>query len=158
MNALKRFIGSGFGSGLSPYAPGTAGSIAALIPIYFSFWFHPVFGPLLIVVLASLLTYWTTPACEKAWGEDPGSLVMDEFAGQALVFVSVSLTTSLQHDWKLILLGFVFFRFFDILKPLGINKLQKLHGATGVLLDDLLAGFYGLMCVKSLIFFFPDFF
>ena len=158
MNALKRFIGAGFGSGLSPVAPGTMGSLAALIPIYFSLFLHPLFGSLLIVVLGSLLTYYTTPACEAKWGEDPGSLVMDEFAGQAIVFISIPFSYTLGQDWLLLLIGFSLFRFFDILKPLGINRLQNLHGATGILLDDLLAGFYALICLKTLIFFFPDFF
>ena len=158
MNGFKRFIGAGFGSGYSPVAPGTIGSIVALIPIYFSFGLHPILGPLLVVILGSLFTYWTTPACEEKWGKDPGALVMDEFAGQAIVFVSVSLSTNLNQDWLLLLTGFILFRFFDILKPLGIYKLQNLSGATGILMDDLLAGFYALMCIKSLIFFFPDFF
>ena len=158
MNALKRFVGAGFGSGFSPVAPGTVGTLAALIPIYFSMWIHPIFGPTLVAVLSSALTYWTTPACEKAWGEDPGTLVMDEFAGQAIVFVSLPLTLNMKEDYLLIIAAFALFRFFDILKPLGINQLQKLPAATGILLDDLLAGFYALISLKTLIFFFPDFF
>jgi phosphatidylglycerophosphatase A len=50
------------------------------------------------------------------------------------------------------LLGFLLFRFFDILKPLGINKAQELKGAWGILTDDLLAGFYALISIKTLIF------
>lgn len=158
MNAFKRFIGAGFGSGFSPIAPGTLGSLVALIPVYFLLCWHPIWGPASIVMVASVLTYWVTPACEQAWGDDPSALVMDEFAGQALVFIGLKAGFSFTEDYLLLLLGFGLFRVFDILKPLGINQLQKFPGARGILLDDLLAGFYALICLKTLIFLFPDFF
>ena len=158
MTALQRFIGAGFGSGFSPVAPGTAGSLAALILIWFSLYLDLIWGPLLVAVIGSILTFWVTPACEDAWGEDPSKLVMDEFAGQAVVFISLPFTLSITHDYLLLLLGFGLFRLFDILKPLGIYQLQTLPGARGILLDDILAGFYALICLKTLIFIFPDFF
>lgn len=156
MNALKRFIGAGFGSGYSPIAPGTIGSLAAIVPVYFSALLDPIFGPLLLVTLFSLLSLWVTEACVEAWGDDPGKMVMDEFAGQALVFTSITLSFS-TDDWWIILSAFVLFRFFDILKPLGIYQLQKLKSGWGILTDDLLAGFYALLCLKSLIFLVTNF-
>lgn len=152
MKSLKLFIGSGFGSGLLPFAPGTMGSILALVPIYFilqtgNYYIIPAF-----VVVTSLLTLWVSIVCEEAWGKDPGKLVMDEWAGQALTFSSILLVGDIKFDALIILVGFVLFRLFDILKPLGINKLQKYHGGMGILLDDLLAGFYALICLKTLIF------
>ncbi|MEP1152318.1 MAG: phosphatidylglycerophosphatase A [Balneola sp.] len=153
MKSLKLFIGSGFGSGLIPFAPGTWGSILALLPIYFLITAGNIFLLITFTVLCSLLTYWVTPACEEAWGEDPGKLVMDEWAGLSLTFLGFSLVGDLKIDAILIISGFLLFRFFDILKPLGINKLQKYDGGTGILLDDLLAGFYALICLKTLIFF-----
>tara|TARA_R110002124_G_scaffold194258_3_gene361365 strand:+ start:8500 stop:8967 length:468 start_codon:yes stop_codon:yes gene_type:complete len=153
MKSLKLFIGSGFGSGLIPFAPGTWGSLFSLVPIYFilqtqNLYFLPIF-----VVISSLLTLWVSKACEEHWGEDPGKLVMDEWAGQALTFISISLVGDIKMDALTIATGFVLFRLFDILKPLGINKLQKYEGGVGILLDDLLAGFYALICLKTLIFF-----
>lgn len=152
MKSLKLLIGSGFGSGLLPFAPGTMGSILALVPIYFilqtgNYYIIPAF-----VIITSLLTLWVSKACEEAWGEDPGKLVMDEWAGQALTFSSILLVGDIKLDALTIIAGFTLFRLFDILKPLGINKLQKYHGGMGILLDDLLAGLYALICLKTLIF------
>jgi len=153
MKHLKIFIGSGFGSGLIPLAPGTWGSLFALVPIYFILNFGNLFLIPAFVILTSLLSLWVSSACEKHWGEDPGKLVMDEWAGQTLTFTTITLIGDLQFDLFILGLGFAFFRVFDILKPLGINKLQKLDGGIGILLDDLLAGFYALICLKTLIFF-----
>ena len=156
MSGFKRWIGAGFGSGLSPVAPGTAGSLLALIPAYFSIRIDPILGPLFLTVIFSLLSLWVTKACVEAWGEDPGKMVMDEFAGQTLVFISIpfSFTT---NDWWIVLSAFLFFRFFDILKPFGINKLQELKSGWGILMDDILSGFYALICLKTLIFFVQNF-
>lgn len=156
MNAIKRFIGSGMGSGFSPIAPGTAGSFVALIPAYLIVWIDPIFGPIILTLFFSLLSLWVTKACVEAWGDDPGTMVMDEFAGQSLVFTGVPLVFSIE-DWWVILAAFIFFRLFDILKPLGINNLQKLKNGWGILADDLLAGFYALICLKTLIFFVQKF-
>ena len=156
MIGLKQFVGAGFGSGFSPVAPGTIGSFFALIPAYFIAWIHPVLAPILLVIFFSALSLWVADTCINAWGDDPGKMVMDEFAGQSIVFISLPIHRSID-DWWLILSAFIFFRFFDILKPLGINKLQKLKNGWGILLDDLLAGFYALICLKTLIFIFEHF-
>ena len=153
MKSLKLFIGSGFGSGLIPYAPGTWGSFLSLVPIYFLMTTGIVFYLIGFLVLTCLLSLWVSPACIEEWGNDPGKLVMDEWAGQTLTFISISYTGILNTDLMTLGIGFILFRLFDILKPLGINKLQKYEGGTGILLDDLLAGLYALICLKSLIFF-----
>lgn len=152
MKSLKLFIGSGFGSGLLPFAPGTWGSLLALLPIYFLMKTGNIFLVPLFVFISSLLSLWVTSACVEQWGEDPGKLVMDEWAGQALTFISISSVGVLDSDLMILAFGFILFRIFDILKPLGINKLQKYEGGTGILLDDLLAGLYALICLKTLIF------
>ncbi len=156
MIGLKQFVGAGFGSGFSPVAPGTIGSFFALIPAYFIAWIHPVLAPILLVIFFSALSLWVADTCIDAWGDDPGKMVMDEFAGQSIVFIGLPIHRSIE-DWWLILAAFIFFRFFDILKPLGINKLQKLKNGWGILLDDLLAGFFALICLKTLIFIFEHF-
>ena len=158
MKQLKLFIGSGFGSGYFPVAPGTAGSLTAVVLMYFVLKADPITGTLLTVIIASLLTLWVSATCEEEWGEDPGKLVMDEFAGQALVFINTPLSGTLITDITILTAGFIFFRIFDIWKPLWINNVQKIGGGTGILLDDLIAGFYAFICLKSLIFAFPNFF
>lgn len=156
MKSLKLFLGSGFGTGFLPKFPGTWGSLFALIPIYYlvsldSLSFIPVF-----VLFTSLLTLWISNACEEEWGQDPGKLVIDEWAGQGVVFIGISFTGNLQTDLMILATGFIFFRVFDILKPLGINKLQESGERLGILADDLLAGLYALICLKTLIFVWPQ--
>lgn len=158
MKTLKLIVGSGFGSGYAPVAPGTAGSLLATLLMYPVLRTDPLFGPVIFTLLASGLTFWVSNACVEAWGEDPGTLVMDEFAGQSLTFLTISLTGILHTDLMLLATGFILFRIFDILKPIGINQAQKLGGAAGILLDDIIAGFYAFICLKTLIFVFPNFF
>lgn len=158
MKQLKLFIGSGFGSGYFPKAPGTAGSLVAAFLMYFVLGYNELIGPIIIVAFASILTLVVSKTCEEEWGEDPGKLVMDEFAGQALVFTTISLSGNLGIDILILGLGFFLFRVFDIWKPLGIHQIQKIGGGAGILLDDLLAGFYAFICLKSVIFAFPNFF
>ncbi len=151
MSGFKRFIGAGFGSGFSPIAPGTVGSLFALIPAYFALFIDPIITPLLLALFFSLLSLWVTQSCVEAWGDDPGKMVIDEFAGQTIVFISIPVTFT-PDDWWIILSAFILFRIFDILKPLGINKIQDLKNGWGILFDDILAGFYALICLKTLIF------
>lgn len=155
MNSFKRFIGAGFGSGYLPWFPGTWGSLAALIAIYTSTVFLPPDYIYLFAWISALLTLWVANACEEAWGKDPGTMVIDEWAGQAVVFFTIPLSGDLRNDILLLAVGFTLFRLFDILKPLGIKKVQNMPAGYGILLDDLLAGLYALICLKTLIFVWP---
>lgn len=157
MKALQRFIGVGFGSGLLPTFPGTWGSLAALLPIYFILLTNNIYLLLAFIVLCSLLTLWVSTACEEQWGKDPSKVVMDEWAGQAVCFISIYFASDMVYNLAVLGAGFILFRFFDILKPLGIKKLQKFEGGIGILIDDLLAGLYALICLKTLIFIWPNF-
>ncbi|RMH62100.1 MAG: phosphatidylglycerophosphatase A [Calditrichaeota bacterium] len=132
---LARLITSVLGLGLAPLFPGTVASFAATALLYFIQPAHIFLWS--GILLATLLTVWLTPLIESKKGRDPGEIVMDEWAGQWMAFILTG------HDSVMILLsGFLLFRIFDILKPLGINRLQQLPGGYGVVADDLLAGFY----------------
>lgn len=152
MQKLKPILGSFFYAGFLPNAPGTWGSFFALFPIYFIGIYTPWYGIVLFTILCSLITIWVSEECERVWGGDPSPLVMDEFAGQGMTFIAISFSASLSYNILLLVAGFVFFRFFDIKKPLGVNELQRLPGGFGILVDDLLAGFYAFLCLKALIF------
>lgn len=143
---LKYLIGTGFTSGrLIPKGPGTEGSLVALVLGSF-FWYH--LGPVSITVLfvASVVAgFWSAPWFIQTHGEDPGSFVMDEWAGQLLsmhIVWVLPVETSLQTTIILFAATFILFRFFDILKPIGIKRLEAIPGAIGIMADDLLAGFY----------------
>src|SRR5699024_7312254 len=152
MSKLKLIIGSFFYGGFLPNAPGTWGGFFALFFIYFIGINFPVWGIPIFVIVTSLLTLWVSKECEKVWGEDPSPLIMDEFAGQGMAFIGISLAFPALNVFLLLVLGFLLFRFFDIRKPLGVNKLQELPGVFGILVDDLLAGFYAWISLEILIF------
>jgi phosphatidylglycerophosphatase A len=135
---IKRFliytIGTGFGSGYIPVAPGTAGSLLALF-IFYIFPTDSVYW-LLICVLFFFVGVWSSSEIEKDKGEDPGLVVVDEIVGQwlALIFLPIS--------WITLLIGFILFRVFDIWKPYPINRSQKLKSGWGIMVDDVIAGVY----------------
>lgn len=134
------FIAYGFGSGLAPKAPGTFGTLAAL-PIYWLIQDWPVAIYLTFVVLAFIAGIWL---CQQAadWlnSEDPSGVVWDEIVGY-LVAMSYA-----PAGWQWILIGFVLFRFFDIVKPWPVSLAdKKLHGGLGIMLDDVVAGLYAAL-------------
>lgn len=144
---IKLLFGTLFGAGYLPKAPGTWGSLLTLPAVYLVALFFPFFGIPIFFITSCVLSLLCAPAAVEAYGEDPAQFVMDECAGQSLVFIASSFTLVAVNDLWTLAIGFMFFRFFDILKPLGIDKLQKLPGEIGILADDLLAGFYALVCV-----------
>jgi phosphatidylglycerophosphatase A len=95
-----------------------------------------VYLPLVTLIL-TVLGIWSGNGVEAIWGKDSSKVVMDEVVGM--------LVTVLFHPlgWKTILAGLFLFRIFDIGKPLGIRRTEKLPGGWGVMVDDILAGIYG---------------
>jgi phosphatidylglycerophosphatase A len=91
----------------------------------------------LITVLLTIAGIWSGNGVEAIWGKDSSKVVMDEVVGM--------LVTILFHPlgWKSILAGLVLFRIFDIAKPFGIRRTEKLPGGWGVMVDDIVAGVYG---------------
>lgn len=158
MDKLKYFLGTGFYSGLIPLAPGTAGSVVAVFIIFGFIYAQNEILLFPFILLSAAVTLWAASFFEDKFEEDPGIMVSDEWAGQALTFVTISFSTSVQANIIILLTGFMLFRFFDILKPLGIKKLQNLKSGWGILCDDLLAGLYALVCLKTLILLWPKFF
>lgn len=131
------FFAFGFGSGLAPKAPGTFGTLAA-IPIFLIIQDLPwlVYLSWLIVTFA-LGVFWCDRSSKQLGVHDHGGIVWDEFVGfWATMFMAPA-------GWAWVLLGFVLFRVFDILKPWPISWLdKKVHGGFGIMVDDLLAGIY----------------
>lgn len=136
----------GFGSGLSPRAPGTAGSLVAL-PLYV------LLAPLPLTLYAVLLAVlflagvWVTAQAETALAiHDHPGIVWDEIVGQlvALTLAPVSIVA--------LLLGFALFRLFDIWKPFPIRWLNNhVLGGWGIMLDDLAAGIAAALCLHGIL-------
>ncbi|MFU8813276.1 MAG: phosphatidylglycerophosphatase A [Balneolaceae bacterium] len=150
MKEIKHWLGIFFGAGLIPFGPGTWGSLAALPFIYAAAIAFPAGGAFLFAIAASLLSLYTADENIRRYGDDPPQFVMDEVAGQALVFSLISFSGSLPSDALLLAGGFVLFRLFDITKVLGISYVEQFRGKYGILWDDLLAGFYALLCLDVL--------
>lgn len=125
----------GFGSGLVPFAPGTAGSLVAAVA-YLAL--GRLAWPVQVAAIAvvSLLGTAAAARAERVWGEDPGRVVVDEVAGQWLALVALPPT------WGWMVAGFLLFRLFDITKPPPCRRLERLPGGFGVIADDLAAGGY----------------
>ena len=120
-------------------APGTVGSLAGVC--WFTVVFFPLgwFGYFLTLVLS---VYGAVELCGEAerrmFKSDPGEVVLDEFVAVPVCFLGLQPYLSASgYAWAVILAGFLLFRIFDVLKPLGINRLQDLPGGVGVVADDL---------------------
>ncbi|MFC6633050.1 phosphatidylglycerophosphatase A [Microbulbifer taiwanensis] len=133
----------GFGSGLSPRAPGTFGTLAAI-----PFWWlladlSPGWYLGLVIVSALVGCYLCGAAAEKLGVHDHGGIVWDEFVGYWLTMFMAP------AGWGWALYGFVLFRIFDIAKPPPIRWAdQKVHGGVGIMLDDILAGIFAALVLQ----------
>lgn len=137
----------GFGSGLAKKAPGTFGTLAA-IPFFLLLqnlsW--PIYVSWLLVTFA-LGVLWCDRSSKALGVHDHGGIVWDEFVG---FWITMFMAPT---GWVWILIGFVLFRFFDILKPWPINWLdKKVHGGFGIMIDDVLAGIYALIVLQLIAF------
>jgi phosphatidylglycerophosphatase A len=138
------WIASVGGVGLSPIAPGTAGSLVACLVVW---WLHPSTAALSwLIVGGTLLAVLVTPGAERIAGRsDPGLIVIDEVVGMWITLLAIPQTVA----WMAV--GLFFFRLFDIWKPYPIRPLERIRSPWGVVLDDLGAGCYGFCIVHSLI-------
>ena len=137
-------IATGFGSGFSPFAPGTAGALLAtalwLLLSYFVPFQYMFAITAFLIIIFTIAGIRAANAVEPVWGEDPSRVVVDEMVG-----VWIPLLVVPEGNLWYVLASFVLFRLFDIFKPLGIRKMESLKGGLGVMMDDILAGLYSLI-------------
>jgi phosphatidylglycerophosphatase A len=138
-------LATGFGSGLSPVAPGTVGTLASLLLFIFV---QDTTWPLLaICVVGFFVGIWLCErTSEKLGVHDHGGIVWDEFIGMwiTLLWVPLSLGT--------LAIAFVLFRLFDILKPWPIGYLDKrVQGGLGIMIDDVIAGVFANVCLQLIL-------
>lgn len=134
----------GFGSGASPKAPGTVGTVVAVLlylPLSLLSW--PLY--LLVLVAATLLGVWLCEVTARDLGvHDHGGIVWDEFVGY---WITMFLAPA---GWFWIVLGFALFRLLDILKPWPIKWADaRITGGLGIMLDDVLAGIMAALCIQA---------
>ena len=123
-------------------APGTWGSLAGIIWFSVAFWNLNYLATLLFTFLSLYLAVQICWEAEvRLQLRDPGKIVLDEFVAIPICFVGLQPLLHSGIGWLVLLAGFLLFRLFDILKPLGIKKLQDYPGGVGFVLDDVAAGF-----------------
>ena len=141
-----------FGAGRLRPGPGTWGSAAAVVIwVVVARWIAPQIQWLVLVGMALLAVVVGIPAATRfaraSQLKDPQAVVIDEVAGQwiTLLFAPVS--------WKTLLLGFILFRTFDILKPPPVRQLEHLPEGAGIVIDDVAAGLYALLVMQLVLHF-----
>ena len=151
---LAWFIGSGFGCGLSPLAPGSVGSLAAVIILYLLSFAMP--GPpggwermaiLAAMSVAGLaMGVWATGRMSTLENPDPGSATWDEFVGMWLTCLLIPF-----HSPVWLAIAFLVFRALDVLKPWPCRRLERLPAGWGIMLDDVGAGLWGMLIMLLLL-------
>jgi phosphatidylglycerophosphatase A len=135
----------GFGSGLAPKAPGTFGTLAA-IPFFLLLNQLPLAGYALALVATFGLGIWICDRTARDLGvHDHGGIVWDEFVG---LWITLFIAPP---QWWWIVIGFLLFRFFDIVKPFPISWLdRRVKGGLGIMIDDAVAGTFAWFCLQLL--------
>lgn len=128
----------GFGSGLAPKAPGTFGTLAA-IPFFLLMLFLPTWDYVLVTVVCLFLGVYLCQKTADDFGvHDHPAIVWDEFVG---LWISLLPLVFITFEWHWLMVGFVLFRIFDIVKPWPISYFdQHVKGGWGIMLDDVMAG------------------
>jgi len=141
------FLALGFGSGLLPKAPGTAGTLAA-IPVYLLL--QALALPVYLVVAGVLFVAGIglcARTARRLGVHDHPGIVWDEIVGYLVTM------TQAPPGWLWVLLGFALFRLFDVLKPWPIRWLdRRVHGGFGIMLDDLVAGIFPAAVLQGIVY------
>ena len=145
------FVALGFGSGLAPRAPGTFGTLVAVLPAW---WCFALPLPWRIGIVAAVIAagIWICGESARRLGvHDHGGIVFDEIAGLMLCALALP-----ENSPFWLALAFVLFRIFDIWKPWPIREVDhRLAGGAGIMLDDLMAAAYAAVCLVGLKAFLP---
>jgi phosphatidylglycerophosphatase A len=145
INFFENFIGSGFLTGYSPVASGTAGSLAAIL-IYLV----PGFENLFVIIPAALvfIVYgiYLGNKFELKFGKDPAQCTIDEVVGTWISIIALPKTVGI------IVTAFIVWRILDIIKPPPARALEKLKGGVGIMIDDVISGFYTLIIMHLVVY------
>ncbi len=146
MIRLVRLLATFFGLGFIPIAPGTFGTLGGVV-VYYLERDLPLSFKIFILLFITLVGIPIADKADESWNtHDNGRIVIDEVAGYLLGVLLIP------FSWKSALVGFVLFRFFDILKIFPANVVdRKLGGGAGVMLDDLVSGVYTLIVMLILV-------
>jgi phosphatidylglycerophosphatase A len=135
-NIIPKFIATGFCSGYSPIISGTAGSAVAVV-IYLGLRYLSWVPYAITLAGLTAIAIWSADIAELEFGEkDSGKIVIDEILGYLIAMFLIPFRV------KYIIIGFILFRIFDVIKPYPIRSLQNLSGGLGIVADDVVAAIY----------------
>jgi phosphatidylglycerophosphatase A len=146
LGTFPGFFAFGFGSGLSRFAPGTMGTLAAIpfAPLLKAL--SPLFYWGVLVALFAVGVWLCGVTAERLGKHDPGGIVWDEMVGYWLAIAFIPM------DWRWLAAAFVLFRLFDILKPWPIRSVERFFkGGLGIMADDILAAVYAMLVMAAAI-------
>lgn len=151
---IATYIGTFFGLGLSPKAPGTVGSLGTIPLAFILAYFTGIYGIIIAAIISFVAGVLAIDVMTRDNDEkDPGKIVIDEVAGQLLTFIFVA--DNLYHsfdNWWIYLIGFCAFRFFDICKLGPVKWFDKnVKNAYGVMMDDVCAGLIASACIWAVL-------
>lgn len=146
MMKFHKLAATFFGIGYVGKGGGTLAAIA-LCMIWFLMPAGNIYWQVLLTLFICFLGVWSGNVVDAIWGKDSSKVVIDEVAGMmiSLLFFPA--------EWLYILSALVLFRFFDIVKPLGIRKMETLPKGWGVMADDVLAGIYANLVLRGIVYF-----
>ena len=133
---LITLLATGFGSGLAPFAPGTAGTLVGVLICWLCLPMPWILRLLFVLVLLALSFYVSGQAEKIYQKKDDQRIVIDEIIGLQITMLPVAINV------LSLCAGFVLFRVFDIWKPFPVRHLQRLPGGWGIVADDVAAGIY----------------
>ena len=146
---FHKLFSTSLGIGYIGKGGGTIAAIACCICWYLA-WagaYPPLLASVIITVLITFIGVWSSSKVEPIWGKDPARVVIDEVAGMciSLLFLPVNV--------KYLFCALILFRFFDIVKPLFIRKVESLPAGWGIMMDDVLAGVYANVILQVVLWF-----
>jgi phosphatidylglycerophosphatase A len=142
---LAVWMATAFGAGYAPFASGTFGAAVGVLLYLATAGLSPQARVAFVVALSAVGVWASSVAARHFDREDPGQVVIDEVAGQLLTYGLFDLS------WSGLLIGFVLFRIFDIVKPWPARRMEDWPGGWGVMADDLMAGVYAWLVLAGLI-------
>jgi phosphatidylglycerophosphatase A len=150
LNLFEKLLGSGFFTGYIPFASGTFASLAALLVYYM-----PGFENLIIIIPVTSLFFlfgiYVGTKFEKLYGKDPAECTIDEMVGMWISLILLPKTIAIS------LITFFLWRALDIYKPFPARSLEKLEGGLGIMIDDVVSGFYTLIIMHLVVYFIGEF-
>jgi phosphatidylglycerophosphatase A len=146
MKRLAVAIATTGGAGYFPFAPGTVGSAVGVVIYLLTCRWSPA-AQIGLLVGITVVGIWASDVAARYFDkEDPGYVVIDEVAGQLMTLLLLNV------GWGGAAVGFVLFRIFDIIKPWPARRFEDLPGGLGIMADDLMAGAYGWMVMRGLLY------